>query len=61
MLAAAGLNRIGRIDEATDFLSPDTVLPAPGQGALAIECPAADAALSPPCSPSSTTSTRGPP
>lgn len=38
VLAAAGLNRIGRIDEATDFLSVDTVLPAPGQGALAIEC-----------------------
>ncbi|MCH0541364.1 hydroxymethylbilane synthase [Streptomyces sp. MUM 203J] len=45
VLAAAGLNRIGRIDEVTDFLSVDTVLPAPGQGALAIECPAADAAL----------------
>ncbi|OII61928.1 hydroxymethylbilane synthase [Streptomyces sp. CC53] len=45
VLAAAGLNRIGRIDEATDFLPADTVLPAPGQGALAIECPAADAAL----------------
>ncbi|MEU1460122.1 hydroxymethylbilane synthase [Streptomyces sp. NPDC005706] len=43
VLAAAGLNRIGRIDEVTDFLSVDTVLPAPGQGALAIEC-TADAA-----------------
>lgn len=43
VLAAAGLHRIGRIDEVTDFLSVDTVLPAPGQGALAIEC-AADAA-----------------
>ncbi|MFE0258031.1 hydroxymethylbilane synthase [Streptomyces sp. NPDC059010] len=38
VLAAAGLNRIGRIEEVTDFLSVDTVLPAPGQGALAIEC-----------------------
>ncbi|MFI1361159.1 hydroxymethylbilane synthase [Streptomyces sp. NPDC020898] len=38
VLAAAGLNRIGRIDEVTDFLSVDMVLPAPGQGALAIEC-----------------------
>ncbi|MEU3826015.1 hydroxymethylbilane synthase [Streptomyces sp. SID486] len=45
VLAAAGLNRIGRIDEVTDFLSVDTVLPAPGQGALAIECAADDAAL----------------
>ncbi|MFS4091962.1 hydroxymethylbilane synthase [Streptomyces sp. AF1A] len=40
VLAAAGLSRIGRIDEVTDFLSVDTVLPAPGQGALAIECAA---------------------
>ncbi len=38
VLAAAGLSRIGRIDEVTDFLPVDTVLPAPGQGALAIEC-----------------------
>ncbi|CAL9459556.1 Porphobilinogen deaminase [Streptomyces sp. enrichment culture] len=45
VLAAAGMNRIGRIEEATDFLSVDTVLPAPGQGALAIECAAADADL----------------
>ncbi|GAA2905212.1 hydroxymethylbilane synthase [Streptomyces mexicanus] len=45
VLAAAGLNRIGRSDEVTDFLSVDTVLPAPGQGALAIECAADDAAL----------------
>ncbi|NUP37480.1 MAG: hydroxymethylbilane synthase, partial [Streptomyces sp.] len=45
VLAAAGLNRIGRSDEVTDFLSVDTVLPAPGQGALAIECAAGDADL----------------
>ncbi|AIR99791.1 hydroxymethylbilane synthase [Streptomyces glaucescens] len=45
VLAAAGLNRIGRSDEATDYLSVDTVLPAPGQGALAIECTADDADL----------------
>ncbi|WP_338677412.1 hydroxymethylbilane synthase [Streptomyces sp. SCSIO 30461] len=38
VLAAAGLNRIGRISEVTDFLSVDAVLPAPGQGALAVEC-----------------------
>ncbi|MGR6971959.1 hydroxymethylbilane synthase [Streptomyces cynarae] len=44
VLAAAGLNRIGRIDEVTDFLSVDTVLPAPGQGALAIECRAGNTA-----------------
>ncbi|MFF5969467.1 hydroxymethylbilane synthase [Streptomyces collinus] len=45
VLAAAGLNRIGRGDEVTDFLSVDTILPAPGQGALAIECTAANADL----------------
>ncbi|MGW7068447.1 hydroxymethylbilane synthase [Streptomyces sp. NPDC054855] len=45
VLAAAGLHRVGRIDEVTDFLSVDTVLPAPGQGALAIECAASDASL----------------
>ncbi|WP_076097662.1 hydroxymethylbilane synthase [Streptomyces sp. IMTB 2501] len=44
VLAAAGLYRIGRIDEVTDFLSVDTVLPAPGQGALAIECRAGNTA-----------------
>ncbi|GAA2561432.1 MULTISPECIES: hydroxymethylbilane synthase [Streptomyces] len=45
VLAAAGMNRIGRSDEVTDFLSVDTVLPAPGQGALAVECAADDADL----------------
>ncbi|WAU79007.1 hydroxymethylbilane synthase [Streptomyces sp. Qhu-G9] len=45
VLAAAGLHRIGRTDEVTDFLSVDTVLPAPGQGALAIECAADNADL----------------
>ncbi|MFE7428473.1 hydroxymethylbilane synthase [Streptomyces sp. NPDC057545] len=45
VLAAAGLSRLGRTGEATDFLSPDTLLPAPGQGALAIECAAGSADL----------------
>ncbi|WP_369212357.1 hydroxymethylbilane synthase [Streptomyces flavofungini] len=45
VLAAAGLSRVGRTDEVTDFLSVDTVLPAPGQGALAIECAAHNASL----------------
>ncbi|MET7911882.1 hydroxymethylbilane synthase [Streptomyces avermitilis] len=45
VLAAAGLHRIGRIDEVTDFLPVETVLPAPGQGALAIECAADNADL----------------
>lgn len=38
VLAAAGLARIGRIDEATEKIDVDAVLPAPGQGALAVEC-----------------------
>ncbi|MGH3324744.1 MAG: hydroxymethylbilane synthase, partial [Streptomyces sp.] len=45
VLAAAGLRRIGRLDEVTELLSPDTVLPAPGQGALAVECASANAHL----------------
>lgn len=45
VLAAAGLNRLGRSAEVTDFLSVDSVLPAPGQGALAVECAASDPEL----------------
>lgn len=45
VLAAAGLNRVGRGDEVTEFLSVDTILPAPGQGALAVECAARDTEL----------------
>ncbi|UED84935.1 hydroxymethylbilane synthase [Streptomyces profundus] len=40
VLAAAGLGRLGRSAEITEFLAPDIVLPAPGQGALAVECAA---------------------
>ena len=42
VVAAAGLARLGRLDEATELLAPDVMLPAPGQGALAIECRATD-------------------
>ncbi|MFI5727577.1 hydroxymethylbilane synthase [Streptomyces cyaneofuscatus] len=45
VLAAAGLSRLGRSGEVTDFLPVDTILPAPGQGALAIECAATSADL----------------
>jgi porphobilinogen deaminase len=38
VVAAAGLARLGRIDEATELLDPQQMLPAPGQGALACEC-----------------------
>ena len=45
VLAAAGLSRLGRLAEATELISSDVVLPAPGQGALAVECSADDAEL----------------
>ncbi len=38
ILARAGMARLGRLDEVTETLDPIQVLPAPGQGALAIEC-----------------------
>ena len=44
VVAAAGLARLGRLDEASELLGPGVMLPAPGQGALAVECRAADAA-----------------
>ncbi|CAN5213891.1 hydroxymethylbilane synthase [soil metagenome] len=37
LLAAAGLNRLGRADAVRERLSLDRFLPAPGQGALAIQ------------------------
>jgi hydroxymethylbilane synthase len=37
VLARAGLARLGRLDEATEVLDPLQMLPAPGQGALAVE------------------------
>jgi len=42
VLAAAGMKRIGRFDEASEILGLDVLLPAPAQGALAIECRADD-------------------
>ena len=42
LLARAGLARIGRLDEVTEVLDPLQMLPAPGQGALAVECRADD-------------------
>jgi hydroxymethylbilane synthase len=45
VLAAAGLARLGRLDEATEVLDPVQMLPAPGKGALAVECRADDESL----------------
>lgn len=45
VLAAAGLSRLGLLGEATQLIPTDAVLPAPGQGALAVECSAARADL----------------
>jgi hydroxymethylbilane synthase len=51
VLARAGMSRLGRLAEVTETLDPIQVLPAPGQGALGIECRADDtealAALAP--------------
>ena len=38
VLAAAGLTRLGRTAEITEVFGPETMLPAPAQGALAVEC-----------------------
>lgn len=45
VLARAGLSRLGRIEDATEILDPLQMLPAPGQGALAVECRSGDAGL----------------
>jgi|SRR5450432_1068286 hydroxymethylbilane synthase len=42
VIAAAGLVRLGRVAEATELIGTDVMVPAPGQGALAIECRTAD-------------------
>jgi len=38
VLARAGLARLNRLDAITEVLDPIQMLPAPGQGALAVEC-----------------------
>lgn len=43
VLASAGITRLGRASEITERLDPSLILPAPGQGAIALECRDADA------------------
>ena len=45
LLAMAGLTRLGRAGEATEALDPRQFVPAPGQGAIALECRDDDAAV----------------
>jgi hydroxymethylbilane synthase len=40
ILAAAGLKRLGMAERIRSFIEPEDSLPAPGQGAMAIEVPA---------------------
>ena len=40
VLGYAGLARIDRLDAVAEVFEPDEMLPAPGQGALAVECAA---------------------
>lgn len=46
LLAASGLNRLGRAEVITGLLDTDRFIPAPGQGALAVQTRAADAGAS---------------
>jgi hydroxymethylbilane synthase len=45
VLAYAGLARLGLLGAVTQVFEPDEMLPAPGQGALAVECRAAEPGL----------------
>ncbi len=45
VLAGAGLTRLGLTEHITEWLAPDLMLSAPGQGALAVQCRAADPAV----------------
>ena len=45
VLARAGIARLGRLSDVTEVLDPLQMLPAPGQGALAVECRVSDADL----------------
>jgi hydroxymethylbilane synthase len=66
VLAAAGLRRLGLEREVSEWLPPETMLPAPGQGALAVQCRSDDegvlellAAIEDPEARAATTAERG--
>jgi hydroxymethylbilane synthase len=65
VLGYAGLTRVNRLDAVTQVFEPDEMVPAPGQGALAVECRADDpdlaallAAVDDPASRAATTAER---
>jgi hydroxymethylbilane synthase len=45
VLAAAGVLRLGLGEHITEYLPMEVMLPAPGQGALAVQCRADDASV----------------
>jgi hydroxymethylbilane synthase len=45
LVARAGLARLGRLSDVTETMEPVQMLPAPAQGALAVECRSGDTAL----------------
>lgn len=45
VLAAAGVRRLGLEDVVSEWLPAETMLPAPGQGALAVQCRVGDEAV----------------
>jgi hydroxymethylbilane synthase len=45
VVAAAGIRRLGRAAEISEILDPELMLPAPAQGALAVECRSGDHSL----------------
>ncbi|MCC6456462.1 MAG: hydroxymethylbilane synthase [Caldilineaceae bacterium] len=45
VMAGAGLLRLGLTEQISEWLAPDLMLPAPGQGALAVQCRTDDPAI----------------
>ena len=45
VMAGAGLSRLGLTAQIVEWLAPEVMLPAPGQGALAVQCRAGDDAV----------------